>query len=112
MKYRLGFVSNSSSEAFICRVDMCPGEIKENLLELLNFYNKFTGGHDSFEDMFEEPRSATEEDISMLSSYYSGADEEVKGKMMIFSASDNTIPYSMFEFIEQKFDVIHRIHLG
>jgi len=121
MKIRNGFVSNSSSEAFICNTKKTPEKITEELKELLRVHNKMTGGNDSFDEVFDDVGLATESDVGYLGNWLDADKEygvysrfhgnDVKGKLIIRSASDNTIPYSLFELIEEAYDA-YRIHLG
>ena len=113
MKIRTGFISNSSSSCFICGV---YGENEYNieemipiLQEMLDFYNKMEETQYHFDDVFEVPRVATEEDIDHVSDFMNVP--SMHGKIIIMSTGDNSIPYELFEFIETKFNA-KRIHLG
>ena len=110
MKIRLGFVSNSSSEAFLVGIDIPLSEIKKILEEMVKFHSYLFGANFKFEDIFEEPSMCTEEDREMLSDYGAYLPSKIEHPI-IRSKNDNTIPWWMFELIEHKFDAI-RYHLG
>jgi hypothetical protein len=114
MKIRNGFVSNSSSSCFICGEyggDNYSVEATiEALQKMVDFQNSFKGLHQSFEDIFETPRYATEEDVEFLVDW-GNSREDIEGKLLIFSAEDNSISYDLFELIESKFSA-RRQHLG
>jgi len=124
MKIRNGFVSNSSSSCFICNCDGLKKntnysieEVTIILKEIVAFYNIIFEKNRTFENMFEIPRIATENDIDMLvefssySSYHNVKADEVKDEIIIFSKDDNSIPYELFEILSSKFHT-NRIHLG
>lgn len=125
MKVRLGFVSNSSSEAFICNTEKPTEQIEKELRELLALYSKMTEQPYIFEEVFESPVKAENDDTSLLEDYlgyyrerpplfFTPQEErfyDLKGKTIIYSASDNTIPWSLFEIIEDAYKAT-RIHLG
>jgi hypothetical protein len=111
MKKRTGFVSNSSSSSFICHTDMSLDEVNDKLVILLDFYNEFDERTLSFDDVFSEPFIASKEYASSdwAKHYPEMADSE--GKIVIEGACDNSIPWTLFDFIEDKFEAT-RCHLG
>jgi hypothetical protein len=125
MKIRNGFVSNSSSEAFICDSKISLKEAKEILIKMLEFYNEILTGDKRFSiygynKVFQEPKFLTKEFFEeVLEPYYDSeyslkekiSYEEVKDKLIILSVSDNTIPFELFDIIQAKF-AAQRIHLG
>ena len=114
MKIRLGYVSNSSSSCFIlAKWGTCEFSLKEItdiLQKMLNFYNDLEGENLPFDDVFQKPKKATEKDIDLLAGWRVAA-SEVKGKTLIYSKDDNSIPGLLFGLIEEKFNG-ERIHLG
>ncbi len=111
MKIRAGFVSNSSSEAFICNSGHSIKETKIILQEIITFYNKMFADNLDYYDIFEDPKIATKEDIKMLDDYSYTPKPEDYTSVIIFSAGSNSIPYVMFEIIDKKFES-WRVHLG
>lgn len=122
MKIRNGFVSNSSSSCFICNYPADNKSIQDvtvKLKEMVSFYNSMFEQKYSYEDVFQDPRKPTARDIELLSDYigYYGEGElriksgEVKDKLVIFDADDNSIPYELWEIICGVFSA-ERIHLG
>ena len=56
------------------------------------------------------PRLGTEKDAEELEWW--GVDKkDVIGRLLVFSADDNSIPFELFEDIEEEFDA-RRLHLG
>lgn len=117
MKLRLDFVTNSSSSCFVCKTDKSIGEIRFQLQVMLDTYNLTTGKTLAFEDVFEEPfisdnpEAINESATGHYWSYDKKELKEMQNKVLIYSASDNTIPYSLWELIEEAFDAIRK-HLG
>lgn len=112
MKVRNGFVSNSSSSSFICGDnDLSVEKVKEKLKILLDFYNTFYDRQEKFKNVFGY--------IGLSESYHDDDDYDTswyiseigKDKFVICSNGDNSIPYDIWEFIEQGFDA-HRVHHG
>ena len=141
MKVRNGFVSNSSSSCFICGINgENKYNIEETIAilhKIIKFYNDLENLNLSFEDVFEIPKYGTEIDLDLFSDYYNeeqreldiklmgyydyhflsfikekdAAKEKIKKLLLIYSAEDNSIPYILFELIEEKFNA-RRLHLG
>ncbi len=109
MKVRMGFVSNSSSEAFICRTSKGLRQIETELRVLLEFYNDFLDHNHKFIEVFDFPRHITPDDSKEFKDYNYRVGRNAS--IVIRSADDNSIPYSLFELIEEAFDA-DRIHLG
>ena len=125
MKIRWGFVSNSSSEAFICNTDKSIEQITKELGHLLEVYNEMTNSHESFGKVFELPfigndsntkdirdyLSVYKKDPSFFVTFHGSAWKNPIGKVIICSTGDNSIPYELFDLIESTYDAT-RIHLG
>ncbi len=114
MKIRTGHVSNSSSSCFIlAKWGVCEFSLKEItdiLQKMLDFYNDLEGENLSFDEVFCKPKKATKKDIDLLAGW-DVKESEIKGKTLIYSEGDNTIPGMLFGIIEDKF-CGDRIHLG
>ncbi len=114
MKVRTGFISNSSTACFICGAwgtnKYNISEATDILQKILNFYNDLEEQDLYFEGVFRTPAIATEKDIDHLSDY-DVSRSKVEGKMLIMGAEDNSIPYMLFELINEKFSA-ERVHLG
>jgi hypothetical protein len=92
--------------------DYTVEEAKEILQKMIDFSNDMFGNNDTLEDVFDEPKIADLNDVDFLKDWDDRwTEENVMGKLLIFSASDNTIPYELFNLIESKFDA-WREHLG
>jgi hypothetical protein len=111
MKKRIGFVSNSSSSSFICHTDMSLEDVNDKLVILLDFYNEFNDTNLSFDEVFCEPFVASKEYASDEWGKTYSAIAESEGKIVIEGSCDNSIPWTLFDFIEDKFEAI-RCHLG
>ena len=127
MKIRNGFVSNSSSEAFILSKEYADVEkIEADLRKLLALHSELTGEKYIFEEVFQLPKKITnlkgeyfyswieydrkpDRDAWNRQTYLT--DDELKDRVVIYSVSDNTIPYPLVEYIESLYDA-ERIHLG
>jgi len=115
MKTRLGFVSNSSSSSFICNTLIDIIGVRNLLQAMLDLYNQATKKDfdqrvRSFNDVFDEPYIAREIPHQGWISYYPQLADSI-GKVIIDSASDDSIPYCLEEMISEVFDAT-RLHLG
>jgi hypothetical protein len=107
MKIRMGFVSNSSSSSFICYNPTVTVEQASELLhQLLDSYYKFFGDEEerrSFEDVFQEPFISNGKLNETSTTWEGDAYNPPKGALVINSASDNSVPYLLNEWIEERF---------
>ena len=114
MKIRTGYISNSSTSCFICGLwgscDYSVEETVEILQKMLTFYNDMEDENLDFENVFEHPQISNDKDIDLLDGW-DVRKSDVENNMLIYGKGDNSIPYLLFGFIEQKFDA-KRIHLG
>lgn len=127
MKTRQGFVSNSSSSSFICMKDGMTVERATEIMDtLVDMYKVIN-------DRSEYPFTSDDYKISIADdewleemegwfecyrdgyNYYLGEGlkdpQKFKGKIIIDSTCDNTIPYVLFDLMEQTFET-KRLHLG
>ena len=104
-------ITNSSTELFVIDTDKSVEVIKEILQEVVNLHNKAEGTSYTFEDIFKEPRfNEGKVIISGWEDYYQS---KYSNAIIVEGASDNSIPYWVFEFIESVFGYsIERFHLG
>jgi len=111
MKIRNGFVSNSSSSSFICDTEISLEKVKEKLVLMVDFYNDLNDEDNDFEDIFNEPFISDDSYCKSDWADYYEAMRNSKGKIIIESAQDNSIPYGLQNLIEDTFDA-YRCHLG
>ena len=108
-------ITNSSTELFVCDTDKSTNTIGEILRDRLQAYNLLYNREFNYDDCFETPFVYTQE-------MYDKADEVLEyrwgyehsgniGKTIITSTSDNSIPYDLWEIIEDLFNA-DRHHLG
>lgn len=115
MKIRNGFVSNSSGSSFICKTKDNLKTVKEKLQLILDCHNALSGENLIFDNVFCEPYYGSQDyDKKLVEWGYwrqvYNSDTTV-GKVVIDSATDNSIPSEWFEIIESTFNA-ERIHLG
>jgi len=112
MKLRNGFVSNSSSEAFILNTNKSVEEVESNLRLLLDTHNKITGEGREFTDVFDDYIHVfCDSDMHLANWSQWKWTKNHEGKIIVYSAGDNTIPWGMMDYICDLFDA-ERIHLG
>lgn len=111
MKIRNGFVSNSSSSSFICKTDLSVTEVSEKLHKIHQLYCEIYDDESSFTDCYEEPLYLTDAEKKEYFKYWTTHYEIPEGNIIINSASDNSIPFDLFDMIENAFNA-RRIHLG
>lgn len=122
MKIRVGFVSNSSSSSFVCSLDnKYTIEQTEFILEkLIEMYNEIFSLYDDnfcpirFDEIFGEIRFLTKDDLNRFKDFNIDIEylETVVGKTLLIEGfGDNSIPSSLFDMIEDKFNAT-RLHLG
>lgn len=108
-------ITNSSTELFVCDTKKSLDQVKEILEKMLDLYNSTLEDEHpySFEDVFCEPYIYTKEiyERKKDDDYWGYDNEETIGKIIIMSSSDNSIPFSLFDLIEDVFNA-NRKHLG
>jgi hypothetical protein len=103
---------------FIGSTKKSINQIKDLLSEMLNLYNKLNDENLEYDNVFDEPYIYTKElyekDKTEKEWNWGYEKEENIGKLIIMSKTDNSIPYSLFELIENLFDNYdyQRYHLG
>ena len=104
-------ITNSSTELFVLDVDKSLEVVKDILQEAINLHNKATNTDYKFEDIFDEPYiGSADRALEGWNSYYKSDKKEA---IIIIGASDNSIPYWMWEFMEEAFGhSTERFHLG
>ena len=104
-------ITNSSTELFILDTEKSVDVIKDILQEAINLHNIASGTDFKFEDIFAAPYiGSAQSAIAGWEDYYTTKKDEA---VIICGATDNSIPYWMFEFIESVFGYsTERFHLG
>lgn len=111
MKFRNGFVSNSSSSSFICNVDLTIDEATVKLHKLHEMYCELNDIDVPFYDIFDDPIYMNDEKKLEYYRFYSDGQAIGQGNIIINSAGDNTIPWELFDLIESTFNA-KRVHMG
>lgn len=114
MKARSGFVSNSSSSCFIVsswRNKESTIEDAEKLMsDLVNLYAKWFDDEFTKDDYTIEIMEKSYEDY-LVNDWEFGHAKDCASKLMIQSTDDNSIPYCLFDIIEDALGLT-RLHLG
>jgi hypothetical protein len=124
MKIRNAFVSNSSSESFICKRRYNLEEVEAKLRKIIDMYNEIMPTDDStsgisrkcYDDVFRNPiemrGSEIHKELEVLTDpYYKKEFQSNETYIVIDSAYDNSIPYVLYDLIEEAFDAV-RLHQG
>lgn len=107
-------ITNSSTELFVLDTNKSLETVKEILQEAINLHNSSNDTNYNFEDIFDEPYIGSGKDAlgdwCDFDPYFTS---KIEKGIIIEGAEDNSIPYWMFEFIEDTFGYsTERFHLG
>ena len=111
-------ITNSSTELFICSTDKTKEQVEELLAAMLDVYNKGNDKNLQFDHVFgeittmETPKqlARVQADKEWIEDSY-GAMDLGGGTILIESGDDNSIPYVLWDLIEDLFNA-RRKHLG
>jgi hypothetical protein len=104
-------ITNSSTELFVIDKNKSLKFVKEVLQMAIDLHNKSNEQKYTFEDVFDEPK--TFEGKYVVEGWEDYYASDIIDGIEIYGASDNSIPYWMFEFIEYTFGYnTERFHLG
>ena len=115
----LDVVTNSSSELFLCDTEKGLEFVEDILKDLLHLYDKANDTHHLFEDVF-KVRYCSQHEYEDMKTYWEEhysyeinriKDKNINDVIVIESTDDNSIPYALFDFIEETFNA-GRLHLG
>ena len=102
-------ITNSSTELFVLDTNKSLKTIKEILQEAIDLHNSSMGTNLKFEDVFDDPYIG-EAPLGGWEDFYTS---KIIGGVVLKGASDNSIPFWMFDFIENIFGWrTERFHLG
>ena len=100
-------ITNSSTELFVIDTDKTVETIREILDNLIQVQNQLDGGNLQFNDIFDEPY-LQEKDGSVDG----WAISLPSGSVVLYGASDNSVPWWICEFLEYNFGDHCKHHLG
>ena len=107
-------ITNSSTELFVCDTDKSIETVETILREKLKQFSALTDREYVYEECFDPVFIYTQEmaDKAIADEYAWGYEGQATvGKIIIESASDNTIPYDLWDRINDLFDGQNH-HLG
>ena len=104
-------ITNSSTELFVLDTEKSVDVVKDILTTAVELHNKSTGENNEFDHIFGEVYFGNvREALDGWTDYYKSEDKEA---VIIKGYGDNSIPYWMFDFIENIFGYgTKRYHLG
>jgi hypothetical protein len=122
LKIRTDFVTNSSSSCFVVETGENVRQVKKALQKILKGYAIMLDGDVlPYNGIFQEPYVYTEEmyddnaeeakQYGEENLFWQYQSEQNIGKVIVMSASDNTVPWDICEIIERRFKT-RREHLG
>jgi hypothetical protein len=112
-------ITNSSTELFVCNTDKTLSQISDILKELLSDWNRQNKFNWAYRDVFQDPVVVTKNNIEKIENdccygfddKYTPRRNYLMGNIVIYGVDDNSIPYDLFDEIEQVFNA-NRYHLG
>jgi len=107
-------ITNSSTEIFVCDTDKTIITIKEILKSMLEEYNSSHSTNLTYDNCFLEPYIYTKElhqKHEEGGAYWRYESIHTIGKIIIEGCSDNSVPYDLFDEIEDVFNAYSE-HLG
>jgi hypothetical protein len=111
-------ITNSSTELFVCETDKTLELVKGILHDFVTHHNAgvklgLYGYEVRYEQVFKDPYIGTKETAEMVGWFesYQPLKNKVVGAVIIEGRTDNTIPYYMWDGIEDLFNAT-RIHMG
>jgi len=104
-------ITNSSTELFVLGKDKSVELVREILSEAISLHNKIHNTSYTFNEVFDEPYlGEPSKALNGFETYYHSNRNE---GIIIRGAFDNSIPYWMFDFIQDAFGYdVERFHLG
>lgn len=124
----LDIITNSSTELFVCNKKKELSEVKEILIEIIEGWKKICKSDPDYEfefefdKMFDEPYIYTRENYEIDKANFKNEAEFARwsygyeieeniGRIIIRSQTDNSIPYELWDKINDIFDA-KNYHLG
>jgi hypothetical protein len=105
-------ITNSSTELFVCDTEKSVEQVAGLLMAKLEEYNSNNECSYKFDDVFDYPYVYTKKHLDESNEYAWGWENAANiGKIIICGRSDNSIPYDMWDLINDLFNG-HNHHLG
>ena len=103
-------ITNSSTELFVVDTDKTMDVVKDILEKAIELHNSVNDTEYKFEDIFKPLR--IDSGHNAIGGYNNWFTSYIESGIIIRGIGDNTIPWWMFEFIEDTFGKTERFHLG